>query len=341
MQFGWLIALLLQMNFARTDCVPTQFFDFFGVTSSGQPSKSYKYCLNEYPSAGACVDINSLQDFLGPNARSISTDFRHRMTVISQNFTQFIRNASQVCLQITYQPIDFYLSRPVSPTPRMNFLCQMIIRYSAHVNAIMAGFTSEVTSESCLNFYKLVMAGAFCMLSSGAATDNIYIDYSSFYLGVVPTVAIQACKVCGYTFLVNSLIGTFLEVSDSNLRKNSELQMQHAIASIDALWSALQQGALVASDTAPWFFQTFFYMNKFNFEGFDFSNALAALHNLDGRFKGRLLVTATFGFKFMIMTNGTDVWSSGLASGFDFVKWEGRMTGWLGILLILIAGKWL
>lgn len=332
-----LLALLCQS--ARPGCVPTSFFSFFGVEASSSPrSTSAQICLDVYLRHQTCVDPDSLTDFLESNARSITNDFQTRMTSVNSTFPSFMKDAYNWCLPLLGRTLDFAGIYFPDLTPRMITICNALVRYHSEAETIYRGFQSEFLNKTCLLFYLQVMAGAFCQLSSGAGTNNLYVDFRSFYLGVTPTVAIKACDVCGYTFVVQSLISMVLEVVDSYQKHTTNLDVQTAVAALDEHWGRLRTGQPTDSLVAASYFQTFFLANKFNFEGSSYDVAVQGLNQMKERIKGRLLISASFRFGFKVFGNGTDVWSSGFNSGLSFTKaggWRAE-AGWTALLLALM-----
>jgi hypothetical protein len=333
-----LLALLASPGQAA--CVPTSFFDYFGVTSYTSPTSSFKnVCPSTFNRAGACVDSQSLIYFLESNARSINTDFLYRTNQIATNFTQFMTNLTNICRRIIYSPSDFYDRNQNHPTPHMLDLCHILLRYSAIQNQLQAGFMVEYNTRSCISYYLQVMAGAYCILASGEGTNNFYVDFSSFYLGVTPDTSVKACSVCGYTLVVNCLVSLLHHVYDSYQRSTSDLDLQNSCNNIDLLWGSLVSRTSLNSTFAAPLFQTFFKINRFSFAGSDFESAFEKMTSLQHSLGGRRLISATFGFQFKVTENGTDPWTIGVNSKLSFVNLESRLGGtWMTVGILGLLG---
>lgn len=208
------------------------------------------------------------------------------------------------------------------------------------MNQVEAGFLVELKSNSCIKYFLQVMAGAYCILSSGNGTNNFYVDFSSFYLGVQPSTAIRACTVCGYTLVVNCLVALFSQVSDSFQRSTSDLALQASCNNIDFLWnSLLAREALNLTYAGP-LFQTYFKINRFNFVGSDFESSFQLIQNLHNSLNGRRLISATFGFQFKVFGNGTDPWTTGVNSKLSFAGVGRQWAGVVGVMMAMLEVDW-
>ena len=331
----WLsLVIFFEIHFQS--CIPSSIFNFLGIdTLSSAKSTSSGLCRSEFGQYGTCVGTASFESYLESTAQLVSSDFTTKASKMNQSLFLFMKNITIVCNKIIQYPYDFYSSPSDPVTPYMIDGCNQLLSYPSKILGIYAGFASEINSGICLKYYLQIMAGAFCKMGSGNGSSNFYIAYSSFYLGVNPKIAKTACIKCGYAFIVFCILTVFNQVITAQQKSNFDPQIYAACQQMGNLYDYLQNGASLNSETASGMFQAFFYLNGMNLGSIDIQQSVSGLIGLNATVSRRRLVSATFGFKFVVLANGTDVWTSGVNSGTSFVGWE-KLEKWRAILLILI-----